>query len=483
MITRLLTLLLLLAAHAGVQATELDGEKLQLTFSDSGSVLAARACYPDCNSQERQSVEYAGNTPLIEFAGPDSGWRRERRDTEGQTTLRFIHDEQGLSRSYTLGQDGYNIGLEFQGNNGSMTIQSGNGLQPPDSPGFGKLLEQLRYQYFSAGDGVFRMGLDEEPEDRPPLADTGWFGFRNRYWSMMVQADVTVTPAFVTGAEVSNAGLRLDELPSAVSLQVYIGPVEPGALERADPQLRDTMFAGLWFWLRWICFGLYALLGWIAAVIPNWGLAIIALSLVVKVLMIPLNRIADHFQHQVQEIQAKLEPRLYKIKKQYKGAEQSEQILALHKEFGVTPLYSLKSLFGVMVLIPVFIGAFDMLAENIHLAGTSFLWVSDLARPDAVMRLPFTLPFFGGQLNLLPFLMTALSVATSYLHNPPALTPEMHKRQYRNLVIMAIAFFLLFYTFPAGMVLYWTTNNLISVIKDLWGLRHDGANAKQDEQS
>ena len=121
------------------------------------------------------------------------------------------------------------------------------------------------------------MGLDEEPEDRQPLADAGWFGFRNRYWSMMVQADVTVTPAFVTGAEVSNAGLRLDELPSAVSLQVYIGPVEPGALERADPQLRDTMFAGLWFWLRWICFGLYALLGWIAAVIPNWGLAIIAL--------------------------------------------------------------------------------------------------------------------------------------------------------------------------------------------------------------
>ena len=108
-----------------------------------------------------------------------------------------------------------------------------------------------------------------------------------------------------------------------------------------------------------------------------------------------------------------------------------------------------------------------MLAENIHLAGTTFLWVNDLASPDAVLRLPFTLPFFGGYLNLLPFLMTGLSVATSYLHNPPALTPQMHRRQYRNLVIMAIAFFLLFYTFPAGMVLYWTTNNLLSVMKDL----------------
>jgi len=473
MITRLLTLMLLLTGLGVAQATELDGERLQLGFSDSGSLVAARACIPDCKADDLQSVEYAGDTPLIAFEGPEKGWRRERRDTDGQVTLSFIHDEQGLSRSYTLDLDGYSLGLVLAGSDGSITIQAGSGLRPPDSPGFGKLLEQLRYQYFSTDDGVFRMGLDEEPEDRPQLADGGWFGFRNRYWSMMVNAGAAVTPGYVTGAAVTDAGLAVNDLPADISLMLYIGPVEPDAFEAADPALKDTMFAGLWFWLRWICFGLYALLGWIAAVIPNWGLAIIALSIVVKVLMIPLNRIADHFQHQVHEIQAKLEPRLYEIKKQYKGAEQSEQILALHKEFGVTPLYSLKSLFGVMVLIPVFIGAFDMLAENIHLAGTSFLWVTDLARPDAVLRLPFTLPFFGGYLNLLPFLMTALSVATSYLHNPPALTPEMHKRQYRNLVIMAIAFFLLFYTFPAGMVLYWTTNNLISVIKDLWGLRHD----------
>jgi YidC/Oxa1 family membrane protein insertase len=478
--TTLILLLILTASFTFVQATELTGEHLQIRFTDSGAVISATACFPDCQLAGSQTTEYAGTEPLISFPGPEKGWRRERRDNADHTEMRFIHDEMGLTRSYSLSHEGYSLLLKLAGDNGTMVVQSGPGLQPPDAPGFGKLLEQLRYQYFSDSDGIFRMGLDETPDDRPPVAEEGWFGFRNRYWSMMLSADVPVQPEFAAGPDIVNGALELKDLPPEIVLKMYIGPVEPAALAAAVPQLRDTMFAGLWFWLRWICFGLYALLGWIATVIPNWGLAIIALSLVVKVLMIPLNKIADHFQGQVNEVQAKLEPRLYKIKKQFKGAEQSEKILALHKEFGVTPLYSLKSLFGVMVLIPVFIGAFDMLAENIYLAGTGFLWISDLARPDAVFRLPFTLPFFGGYLNLLPFLMTGLSVATSYLHNPPALTPEMHKRQYRNLVIMAIAFFLLFYTFPAGMVLYWTTNNLISVIKDLWGLRQDSAVSQQD---
>jgi YidC/Oxa1 family membrane protein insertase len=112
-----------------------------------------------------------------------------------------------------------------------------------------------------------------------------------------------------------------------------------------------------------------------------------------------------------------------------------------------------------------------MLAENIHLLNAGFLWISDLSRTDHLFRLPFTLPFFGNDLNLLPFLMTGLSLVASSLHNPLALNAELRKKQVRNMIVLAVAFFVLFYTFPAGMVLYWTTNNLISVIKSLWARR------------
>ena len=260
---------------------------------------------------------------------------------------------------------------------------------------------------------------------------------------------------------------------------IYMGPVEPKVLRAADAELSNVLYAGLWFWLRWICFALFYLLSWISMVIPSWGLSVMAMSLIVHVLMLPLSRIAERLQQQVHATEARLAPELQRIKKEFKGEVQSAKILALYKTERVHPLYSLKSMMGVAVVIPIFIGAFDMLAENIHLMNASFLWISDLSRPDAVFVFPFTLPFFGAELNLLPFLMTGLSVAASAMHNPPALNAELRKKQVRNMLLMAIGFFALFYTFPAGMVLYWTTNNLISVSKSLWARRY---NSKQSEK-
>ena len=184
--------------------------------------------------------------------------------------------------------------------------------------------------------------------------------------------------------------------------------------------------------------------------------------------MLPLSRIADRLQQEVNATEARLAPELSRLKKEFKGEQQAEGILALYQREKVHPLYSLKSMLGVAVVIPVFIGAFDMLAENIHLLDTGFLWMRDLSSPDALAQLPFTLPFFGSRLNLLPFLMTGLSVVASLLHHPLALNAELRARQVRNMVLLALAFFVLFYTFPAGMVLYWTTNNLISVCKSAW---------------
>jgi YidC/Oxa1 family membrane protein insertase len=231
------------------------------------------------------------------------------------------------------------------------------------------------------------------------------------------------------------------------------------------------MYSGLWFWLRWICQALYYLLNAIVLVVPQWGLAVMVLSLLVGVLMQPLNKIADRLQDRVHEIEARLAPTLADIKKNHKGAEQSEKILAMYKREGVHPLYSLKSLAGVVVVIPVFVGVFNMLAENIHLSGESFIWMVDLSHPDMFLRLPLRLPFFGEYLNLLPFIMTGFSFVASSLHGHPAMDAAQRHKQARNLVMMSLGFLVLFYTFPAGMVLYWTTNNLISVIKTLWKRR------------
>jgi YidC/Oxa1 family membrane protein insertase len=183
--------------------------------------------------------------------------------------------------------------------------------------------------------------------------------------------------------------------------------------------------------------------------------------------MRPVNRWAERLQEDVRLTESRILPRLTEIKKAFKGAEQAERILALYKEEKVHPLYSLKGMAGVLVIIPVFIGAFNMLSENIWLSGESFLWIKDLSLPDAVFQLPIGIPFLGDTLNLLPFIMVIFSVIASVLRNKGEMDATLHARNQRNLVLMSLMFFLLFYTFPAGMVLYWVVNNAVSFVGSL----------------
>ena len=103
-----------------------------------------------------------------------------------------------------------------------------------------------------------------------------------------------------------------------------------------------------------------------------------------------------------------------------------------------------------------------------------YIWLFNEKGPSTLRvigAIVITFWFFGAWFNLLPFLMTGLSVLASALHRHDAMDDASFGRHKRNLVLMALAFLLLFYTFPAGMVLYWTTNNLISVSKSLWARR------------
>ena len=453
--------------------TTVNTHAQRLTFDDRGNLVTAIACFPSCTGDGVRFRQYS-ERPAVEFASRGA-WQRSDW-TDGVHRVLEFTGPNGARLTWRIPQQGYRLQLELAGAP-ALTLRSGEPFRPRPAAGFGNWLEQSRYVVIDGGD-VRQVGLDEAAEAGEGAGDAGsvaeefrgWAGYRNRFWALMA-APPAPAAVLLAAAEGRQDAELVFERPADGEWSFYLGPVEPNALQRADPALPDMMYAALWFWLRWICQGLFVLLSWIQAVIPAWGFAIIGLSLAVNVLMSPLSRIADRFQQDVNETEARLAPELQRIKREYRGEEQAAKILALYKTERVHPLYSLKSLVGVAVVIPVFIGAFDMLAENIHLLDTGFLWIADLSSPDDLFDLPFSLPFFGSEFNLLPFLMTGLSFIASWLHKPPALTPELLRRQVRNMLLLAVFFFALFYTFPAGMVLYWTTNNLISVIKSLWARR------------
>lgn len=462
--------------------TRIVTDTLDLRFAYDGSLSSAIACFPSQKSANASCENYADNT-VINHAGGGGSWKEIPNHSDTHFELRF-ESLAGASIIWEIPLEGYRLELRTKGVN-SLGLRSGPEFRPRDAAGFGGWLEQTRYLGISGRDTV-QLGLDED--EQSILRADGWLGYRNRFWALLVgtgaRSESALTAQIETGEKRLDADMKLalDGKQERV-FSIYMGPIEPNVLKAADADLSNVLYAGLWFWLRWICFALFYLLSGIGAVIPSWGLSVMAMSLIVHVLMLPLSRIADRLQQQVHATEARLAPELQRIKKAYKGEVQSAKILALYKTERVHPLYSLKSMMGVAIVIPIFIGAFDMLAENIHLMNAAFLWISDLSRPDAVFVFPFRLPFFGAELNLLPFLMTGLSVVASALHNPPALNAELRRKQVRNMLLLAVGFFALFYTFPAGMVLYWTTNNLISVSKSLWARRYNSRQSETGSES
>ena len=323
---------------------------------------------------------------------------------------------------------------------------------------------------------VFLMDKDYIPpsqfveKDLKALAPGNFAGVHDRFYTLLIGAVDTPLPmSTLTSAKDQPQDLRFTVSPDRgrVALKIYAGPISTTEFHDEKAMLSPLLYYHLWFWVRYISFGLSFLLSGLIKMTGCHGLAIILLSLVVKVLMLPLVRLSDRWQREVNENKSLLHPHLTAIKKQYKGEEQHRRILAVHKELGIHPMYPLKTFLGCFIQIPIFFAAYHTLGENVSLSGVSFLWIKDLAEPDHFLTLPIHLIYFGNHLNLLPLLMTIITVVTAYLFKDASLSDTLVKKQKLNLYVMAGFFFVLFYTFPAGMVLYWTVNNVFALFKTI----------------
>ena len=225
-------------------------------------------------------------------------------------------------------------------------------------------------------------------------------------------------------------------------------------------------YAYLWGPLAWLAKIVESSLVLIQShVVSNWGIALVIFSLLLKLLLLPVGVMTVRLQRRVSQIQAQLAPKLAEIKANYDGEEAHNRLMAVHKELGVSPFYTLKPMLGSFIQIPILIAVFNALGEMPQFIDQSFLWIDDLAYPDVIGQLPFVIPMFGDTISLLPFIMTVVTLySTIIFQNRHAHEVEI-KRQKRNLYFMAAAFFVLFYPFPAVMVLYWTLANILQTIQ------------------
>ena len=197
----------------------------------------------------------------------------------------------------------------------------------------------------------------------------------------------------------------------------------------------------------------------------GWGMTLVLFTLILKALFVPLGLITVRMQSQVSLHQGQLAPVLAEIKSKYDGEEAHKRIMAAHKKLGITTFFVLKPMLAMLVQIPIWIAVFNTLGEMPQLQHAGFLWIESLAYPDAIATLPFVVPLFGDSVSLLPMLMTAVTIVSALLFQD-RLAPEGElKRQKRNLYLIGLAFFVLFYPFPAAMVLYWTLSNALQILQ------------------
>jgi YidC/Oxa1 family membrane protein insertase len=189
------------------------------------------------------------------------------------------------------------------------------------------------------------------------------------------------------------------------------------------------------------------------ALTGSYGLAIIALSLAFNLALLPAYHLAEKVQGREREIQRRMAPKIAELKFAFKGEERYLMLRALYRQHHYHPVYALRGLLPLAIQIPFFIATYGLLSHYRPIVGQSFLGIRDLGAPDHLL--------FG--VNVLPIVMTGLNALAVHFYS--RLLPEREKIQS---YVVALIFLVLLYNSPAGLVLYWTVNNLISVIKSLF---------------
>ena len=190
----------------------------------------------------------------------------------------------------------------------------------------------------------------------------------------------------------------------------------------------------------------------------NRGLTIIVLSLVMNFLLLPLYKRADAIQDAERQQEKDMADSVAHIKKTFSGDERFMMLQAYYRQNHYKPFYVLKGFLPLVLEIPFFIAAYNFLSNYQPLNGSDFGPIRDLGAPDGLLHI------FGMTINAMPVLMTLINCISSAIY-----TKGYPLKDKLQLYGMALLFLVLLYDSPAGLVVYWTMNNLFSLIKNLVG--------------
>lgn len=317
------------------------------------------------------------------------------------------------------------------------------------------------------------------------MATVLWAGMDSQYFSALMIPDpelaatykLTETPQANTATDISvtaptdTASLVLrsfylePQQKQMHTFRLYVGPKDDTILKSIEtPNAPDNPlrlskiidFGFFWFiaWgMLWIFKGLHAVFG-------NYGLAIILLTALVKLISYPFTRKAHNSMKKMQQLQ----PQLLELKEKYRDDPQklNRATMRLYKENGVNPL---GGCIPWLPQIPIFWALFALLGSAVELRGAPFLlWIDDLSAPDTLIELPFTIPLLVTEIDAVR-LLPIINGLTTWLQQKFVgnMTPTTDNMQAKLMQFMPLIFIFIFYNWASGFVLYWLCNNVFTI--------------------
>ncbi len=301
------------------------------------------------------------------------------------------------------------------------------------------------------------------PEQENLIGNIGWVAVQEQYFVTSIipvnRENMTMhvsleDSAFIHNQLISPATTLNPNAENKFAYQLFFGPSSLKLLKTFDNDLRKVIYFG-WFDILakpclWVMNFIHDHL------IANYGIAIILLTLLTKILLWPLGQKSYKSMNDMK----KLQPLTAEIKEKYKDDKKkmNEEVMALYRAYKVNPM---GGCLPMVVQIPVFFGLYRMLYGAIELRHAPFFgWINDLSAPDRLFHFGFSIPFMQPPYGI-PVL-TLIMGATMFLQQK--LQPSMgDATQAKMMMFMPIFFTFIFINFPSGLVLYWLVNNVFSI--------------------
>ena len=250
-------------------------------------------------------------------------------------------------------------------------------------------------------------------------------------------------------------------------LELVATPLEVGTLESFGVGFEKVLFSGYgWFfradlWFPHLCLFVLWLLQFLHKVIPNYGVAIILLTLIARGIMVPLTLRQVRSSKRMAEVMPRIKPQLEALKEKHKNDPRKvqEETMRIYAEHGINPLAQMAGCLPLLLQMPVFIALYQVLGRAIELRGQPFFgWIRDLSTPDVVselVKVPYVFPM---GLTILPILMAASLFGLNKL-------TIKDPQQAAMVWIMPVMMLVFSGSMPSGLVLNWTVSNIFSMVQ------------------